>query len=391
MAVERVVAQGLFSRLKSALGGIVVGLIFVVGAIVLQFWNEGRTLHRQQLLDDGRAAVVSAVPGATAALDGRLVHRSGELRAEGVRTDPDFNQIAEGLGLRRRVEMYQWKERKESREETSVGGSKTTRTTYHYDRVWHDKLIDHTRFEEPRGHENPDRMPFPSQRWMAPRVALDELQLAPEVVSEIGGWKPMAIDAQSLPANLAASFRIDGEVLTTAQREPQVGDIRVRFERLPVGPLSVVARLDGDTLIPDRRERGELLLVERGQHSAEALFDDAESSNSNIGWLLRLVGFVVLWIGFGMVFAPLSVFADIVPFFGRITRFAASVVAGVLAAFISFFAIASGWLFYRPWLLALFLIALVGSIVWLFRRRRAQGVAVPAGARDMPPPPPPGV
>jgi hypothetical protein len=383
MPIERVVTQGLFSRLKSAIGGIAVGMVMVLVAAGLQFWNEGRTLRQQQLLEAGRAEVAGLPQGAAGSLDGRLVHRSGELRAEGLREDPEFGQVAEGLGLRRRVEMYQWKERKETREETSVGGSKTTRTIYHYDKVWDDELIDHSRFEQRSGHENPGQMPFEAARWMAEQVALDELALAPEVVAEIGGWKPMAVEESRLPANLAASFRVDGGRLTTEQGSPEIGDLRVSFERLPDGPLSVVARLEGGRLLPDQREQGELLLVERGQHSAEALFDGAERRNAGIGWALRLAGFVLMWIGFALVFAPLAVFSDIVPMFGRITRFVSGLVAGVLAAFISFVAIASGWLFNRPWLLGLFLIGIALAIVWMVRRGSAR--ATPTA---MPPPPP---
>jgi len=386
MPLERVVTQGLFSRLKSALGGIVVGLILVVVAAGLQFWNEGRTLRQQQLLDAGRAEVVEVAPDAAAARDGKLVHRTGQLAAEGLREDPDFGQVAEGLGLRRRVEMYQWKERKETREETSVGGSKTTRTVYHYDRVWDDELIDHTRFEERSGHENPTRMPFEAARWMADEVRLDELVLAPAVVAEVGGWRPMAVDEASLPANLAASFRVEQGRLTTEQGAPEVGDVRVSFERLPEGPLSIVARLDGDTLVPDVREQGELLLLERGEHSASVLFDAAERRNAGLGWALRAGGFVLMWIGFGLLFAPLAVFSDIVPMFGRITRFVTGIASGVLAAFISFYAIASGWLYNRPWLLGVFLIGLGLFIYWLLKRGSARAAA-PAGT---PPPPPPG-
>ena len=386
MPLERVSTQGLFSRLKSAFGGIVVGLVLVVVAAGLQFWNEGRTLRQQQLLDAGRAEVVGVAPDAATTLDGKLVHRSGQLKAEGLREDPDFGQVAEGLGLRRKVEMYQWKERKEKREETSVGGSKTTRTVYHYDRVWDDELIDSTRFEDRGGHENPSSMPFEASRWMAEQVRLDELRLAPAVVAEIGGWKPMAVDEASLPPNLVASFRVVEGRLTTEQGQAEVGDVRVSFERLPEGPLSIVARLDGDTLVPEVREQGELLLLERGEHSASALFDGAERRNAGIGWALRAGGFVLMWVGFGLLFAPLAVFSDIVPMFGRITRFVTGIASGVLAAFISFFAIASGWLYNRPWLLGVFLIGLGLLIYWLLKR----GSARAAPSAGMPPPPPPG-
>ena len=53
--IERVTHQSWFSRIKSAVFGIFFGLLFVVGAIVLQFWNEGRTLHQRQLLEAGKA------------------------------------------------------------------------------------------------------------------------------------------------------------------------------------------------------------------------------------------------------------------------------------------------------------------------------------------------
>lgn len=387
MPIERVSRQGWFSRIRSAVAGILVGIVLVGGAGVLQFWNEGRTLRQQQMLEAGRAEVVGLVPGRSADFDGRLVHVVDALATEGERLDPDFNQVAEGLGLQRKVEMYQWRERKETREETSTGGSKTTRTVYRYERSWNDELIDSRRFAQPEGHENPPSMPFGSAEWRAGEVRLGALTLAPAVVDEIDGWRPMAVQPERLPANLAASFAVDDGRLTTVRGEPQVGDLRIAFSRLPEGPLSVVARLAGSELRPDLREQGSLLLVERGEHSAEALFDAAERRNAGVGWALRVAGFVAMWVGFGLVLAPLAVFADVIPAFGRITRWISALVGGVLAALISFVAIASGWLYHRPWLLGLLLIGIAGGLGWLLLRQRG-GPATPG--LSPPPPPPPG-
>lgn len=393
MAIERVVTEGWFSRIRSAFGGIVVGLIFIAIAAILQFWNEGRTLRQQRLLDAGRAEVVST-PAAPrdAAMDGRLVHVSGEARAEGERLDPVFNQPAEGLALRRRVEMYQWRERSESKEETNLGGSKTTRTVYHYDQVWDDEPIDDSRFEERRGHENPDAFPFENETWRADQVLLGDFTLAAEVVAEIGGWKPMAPAMERLPDNLAASFAQDGEWLNSGSGSPRIGDVRVGFERIPGGPVSVVARLRGGQLQVDARSDGELLLVERGALSSTQLFDNAESRNTGLAWILRIVGFVVMWLGFGLLFAPLAVFADVLPIAGRMTRFVNSIVSGVLAATISFVAIASGWLYHRPWLLLVLVVAIAIGVFGLIRRGRAKAAAMPMpppAPLGSPPPPPP--
>ncbi|MBD8526580.1 TMEM43 family protein [Pseudomarimonas arenosa] len=387
MAIETISRQGWFSRLKGAFFGILFGLIFVAGAAALQFWNEGRTLRQARLLEAGRQDVVElSAMGAESRRAGGLAYVHGELRADGQRLDPEFNQVAEGLGLRRRVEMFQWKERKETKEETSVGGSKTTRTRYYYEQVWDDELIDSDRFQEAAGHQNPERMPFESQTWKVEKASLADLQVEPEVLSEVGGWRPMAPQADRLPGNLAASLGVEADRLTTVNGEPQIGDVRIHFERLPDGPVSVVGRVQGDRLGVERRELGELLLLERGEHSAEQLFSAAESRNSGLGWAIRVGGFVLMWIGFGMVFGPLAVFADILPFLGRLTRMVTGLISGVLAGLISFVAIASGWLYHRPWLLGLIVIAIAGLIAWIgLRARKPTPLAPPS---SMPPPPP---
>jgi hypothetical protein len=394
MAVERVERQGWFSRLRSAVFGILIGILLVGGAGILQFWNEGRTLRQHQMLESGRAEVVSIPTTSAAEYSGRLVHVSDELEAEGERIDPDFNQIAEGLGLRRKVEMYQWRERSEKREETSVGGTKTTRRTYSYKLDWDDEIIDSSEFEEPEGHTNPTSMPFPAEEWRAEQVRLGQVQLSGEVINEVGGWKAMAVQAERLPANMAAAFRTDDGVLTTTDGEPQAGDLRISFSRLPEGPLSVVGRLSVNTLQADQRAQGRLLLVERGHVPAERMFDNEESLNAGIGWLLRFVGFALMWAGFGLMLAPLSVFADVVPMFGHITRWISTLIGGVLAALISFVAIASGWLYNRPWLLGLLLIAAAAGVGWLVLRGRRGGPELsseqPVPPPSGPPPPPPG-
>lgn len=400
MAVEEVVRQGWFSRLKSSLAGVVIGLILIAAAAVLQFWNEGRTLRQQRMLEAARAEVVSVPSDGSVAAAGKLVHLVGSTRAEGQRLDPLFNQVADGIALRRRVEMYQWKERRETREETELGGAKVTRTIYHYDRVWSDDHIDHRRFKEPYGHENPPELPFASERWRADRVDLGAFRLGEAVVAEIGGWKPMAADLDRLPPNLAAAFGRGGDHwLSTSQGSAKVGDLRVAFERIPDGEISVVARARGLGQQPevdlagagllldvDRREQGELLLLERGQHSAEQMFDAAERRNAGLGWALRLLGFVLMWVGFAALFSPLAVFADVLPIAGRFTRWVNALLSGVLAATISFIAIASGWLFHRPWLLALAVLGLAAGIYALLRRRPAP---LPPPLPSTPPPPPP--
>ena len=110
--VYRVVTnRGWGSRLKGAFSGLLFGLLFIMAAFVLEWWNEGRAVHRAQDLAEGAAAVVSVGDAAVRSENnGKLVHVSGKVTAEGTLSEPDFNFQVAALNLSRSVEMYQWTE-----------------------------------------------------------------------------------------------------------------------------------------------------------------------------------------------------------------------------------------------------------------------------------------
>jgi len=55
-----------------------------------------------------------------------------------------------------------------------------------------------------------------------------------------------------------------------------------------------------------------------GNVDAAVLVAHAQSSNSMWGWILRAVGFVLLWIAFSMMLGPLSSLAAVLPPLGRL-------------------------------------------------------------------------
>jgi hypothetical protein len=193
------------------------------------------------------------------------------------------------------------------------------------------------------------------------------------------------VDAAVLPPNLAASLRVEGEYLTSADAlaAPAIGDVRIRFQRAPLGMASVMAAQRDGSLEPFAARSGELLLVERGEVGAEAMIVAAESRNAGLGWALRAGGFAAYWVGFGLMFAPISSVLGRVPLLGGIGRFAVGVVSFGLAFVLSLLTIVSGWLFHRPWLFGLIILACVAAVFWLARSRRAEPLSA------MPPPPPP--
>jgi hypothetical protein len=109
---------GGLSRFGGALKGMFGGVVLLLVAFGLQFWNESRTQRRDALLGEARGSVqIADAAQPSAAHEGRLVHVSGEATSATPVVDADFGVSVPALALRRRVEMYQWHEKRHRRSE----------------------------------------------------------------------------------------------------------------------------------------------------------------------------------------------------------------------------------------------------------------------------------
>ncbi len=155
---------------------------------------------------------------------------------------------------------------------------------------------------------------------------------------------------------------------------PVVGDTRVTFDYVPSDvPVSIVSSQTGNSFTPYSTKNGPVELVDSGLKTADEQFDAAQKANTMMTWLLRLLGAVVIFIGLKMVFAPLSVIGDVLPFLGTLIGWGTSAVSFVLALIISLIIIAVAWLYYRPILAGSLLAAAAALLVWMVVKSRAAG------------------
>lgn len=353
--------QGYLSRLTGSCGGVVVGLLLTVGGPGLLFWNEGRSVKRARDLAQGRELVVEGRAEALdRGLEGKLVHVSGRASTEETLRDPEFGVSLTAIHLERRVEMYQWDEDKRTRSKKNLGGSETRETTYEYERKWSRSLIDSGGFKHREGHENPGRWQVPPLTLTASRVTLGAYRLASDQLSQLDPDEQVA--ASELPSPSGGRQAIPGGYYLGANPSaPVVGDERVSFHVARPCDVSVIAQQTGDSFSPLRMDSGNTLtLVSRGIVPAAVMFETAEQENAALTWILRLVGFVLMGIGLSLVFRPLSVAADVVPFVGNLVGMGTGCAAFGLAAVGSLITIGLGWLAYRP-LIAIPLLVLGGG------------------------------
>ena len=210
MAVTETTSQSWFSRIGDAFKGIIVGLALVVAAVVLLWWNEGRTIKTYKSLKEGAAAVVSGdSQKVDAELEGKLVHMTGEAVTEDVLSDDELKVSVPAMKLTRTVEIYQWIEDSKSESKKKIGGSEETVTTYTYRKGWTDHLIDSSGFKE-AGHDNPTMVPYESADLQATNAQFGAFHLNEGQISRINKEQPLKVDridpslAAMVPVNPAA-------------------------------------------------------------------------------------------------------------------------------------------------------------------------------------------
>ena len=370
------------SRIMGSFVGVLIGLLLFIGSFPLIFWNEGRSVDRIKTLGEGRAAVVSlSSDQIDSAHQGGLIHISGVATTDEVLKDLQFGVQENALKLKRLVEMYQWKEKSESKTTKNLGGSETTETVYSYEKIWSQNRIDSSGFKKPSGHENPSMPAFGSEQFTASTIKVGAFRLGSSFVGQIGGFENYPLGQNNLDAMdpvLKSEYNLTGNSYFRGNpSNPQVGAIRISYQIVRPMEVSAVGKQDGDALQSYATNNGTINLLETGTVSANDMFAAAESENKLVTWLIRLGAFLMMWIGLSLVMGPLSVIGSVIPFIGSILGAGTGFIAFVLALVLTAVTAAIAWIVFRPLIgIALLVLAAMfffGGFKWL--RSKAQSAA----------------
>jgi hypothetical protein len=147
---------------------------------------------------------------------------------------------------------------------------------------------------------------------------------------------------------------------------PEVGDVRVTFEKVVPAKVTVMAVVDGDTFKPYKAKNGKRFqTLVMGKKTGDEIIEGEKAANNMILWALRILGIMLVIGGLKGIFGFLETILKVVPFVANIFGWGVGVVCTVLGIVWSLIVIAIAWLFYRP-LLGISLLVLAGFLVWVF-------------------------
>ncbi len=291
------------------------------------------------------------------------------------------------IKLKRTVQLYQWKEEKK----TEKKGDKTL-TKYSYPQVWSESLIDSDSFAK-SGRTNPKSMPIEGKVITAEKVTVGAFDLPARFVQQMNKYETLPAESVmgALPESIRAQAKTLGDAVYIGKdpAAPQIGDLKITYSVQKAHPVSLIAQQQGKSFVPyQSKYEGSIDEFRMGTVSADAIFKQEKKQNTMMTWLLRLAGFLLMFIGLTMVFRPLSVVMDVIPFLGNLAEKGFALVAFLIAAGFTLFTIAIAWFFYRP-LLSLTLIAVsVGAFFGMKMLKGKKGNMPSAGPPKAPPPAP---
>ena len=192
------------------------------------------------------------------------------------------------------------------------------------------------------------------------KAALDSLQAVNDSINKQMASAENKKDLQYIhqASNVLYFGRVPGS--------PEVGDVRVTFEKVVPAKVTVMAVVSGDSFKPYKAKNGkrfETLVM--GKKSGDEIIDAEKEANNMILWALRIIGIMLVIGGLKGIFGFLQTILKVVPFIANIFGWGVGIVCTVIGIVWSLIVIAIAWLFYRP-LLGISLLVLAGFLVWVF-------------------------
>lgn len=409
MALQKVTRTSYGQRMKKSASNVGTGFILVIAATILLFWNEGRTAKTASMLKRAQKECVELndINTVNSDFDGKLVHASGATATSDILTDEFFKIQLNAIRLSRKVEYYQWVEHSKTETKDNVGGSQTEVTTYWYEKEWCYSPVNSSNFEYSRdeaGNDLTNSVLVPNLEddyQLAENVSFGAYSLPSSLISQMGESKNLNLEEH--PINPAILNSLDTRIrairkggssvkythvsgnlvyLGADSADPQIGDMKVTFTFIVPHDVSILAKVNGNTFEQhtDAKNGKTLLTLTDGTVSMEEMFATEKANNKALAWILRILGIIMLYIGFKNIFDFITNLLKVLPFLANIASLGTGLVAGALALVWGFVIIALAWLWYRP-LLGILMLALAGVLIWfLGKRSKEKAAAAPAPA-----------
>lgn len=390
MAYQEKTTVGYGTRVGNSFRGIGTGFILFIAGTALLWWNEGRVVKTDKMLNEAEGVTVEleTIDQINPEMDGKLVYATGFANTEDSLIDAQFGVGATAISMARNVEYYQWVEHSQEQRKDKLGGSEEIITTYTYTKEWTNGPVQSSNFHDPAYQQkNFVLTTADSESWQAEKVTFGAFVLNEGQIRSISGDKPLTLSLDS--ATLVSwnkevqqvLSRQNGNKADTLQlvhvnenqlyygvspNSPDVGDVRITWTKVLPAKVTIIAKQKDNTFTNYKAKNGKTFsTLVMGTRDAAEIYEGAHDSNHMLMWILRIVGVLLVIMGLKGIFGILETLMKVVPFLANIVGWGVGFACTVVGLVWSLIIIGLAWLFYRP-LIGIGLLALAGFLIWFF-------------------------
>jgi len=374
---EEVTHESGLSRLcKSMLLAVCVAPLLMLAMVFLLGWNEKRAVCEAKAFDEGQKVVKEIGCTSTAEGAGALVMFSCDIQKDSLPTfgaaGTDFDVSYQGTGLKVVSMMYQCIEKAVSttKKDSTGGGGKTTVTTYTYRMDWSKDPVDSGRFRKKDSMSFRRQCGMENPSWPA-TVPKTSTQYAEKMkVGVFTTDKASHVPLDTPITDIATPvdwMKSHNTFISTKWRVPRtatgdvvLGDVKVNFygndwnnKKVTVLGKNSNGNIESWTASGSWLCSGSTVSNFRmGTVTKDELFKAMKSDSNAVTWVLRIVGFLLLWLAWSLLGGPLGIFADCIPcigpMLGDMVEWVVCIVTCLPACACCMFVVAVVWVAMRP-------------------------------------------
>lgn len=310
-----------------------IGFILFLASFVLLSWNEGNNARN--------IATASYMMKNAVQIEPTNTNNTNSLIAlTGAATTKDFLQdtnikMPDTLVLERTVEMYQWEE--------SDGTDSNGNTSYNYNKIWSEARIDSDSFHDKK-YRNP-KFPIESDSFYAQNVKLGEFDLTNYQIEKIVPEKEFT----ELPENKHYTV-VNGEYFSGKDfQNPEIGDVLISYSYAPSGTnISFIGKQQANTVIPFEYKGRSNYVQYNGSLNKDSIIERYKHENKILTISLRVLGWLLMFIGLNLLISPLSALLGFIPLLGNIANTVSAFILMLVSLVLSLITISIAWFAYRP-------------------------------------------
>ena len=153
---------------------------------------------------------------------------------------------------------------------------------------------------------------------------------------------------------------------------PRVGDVRLTYTSVNPAVVSLIAKVQGDTFVRHTAKNGKTVgKLSMGEHPLDEMIASAQSSNSTMNWVFRVIGTLLVIGGLKAVFAPLAVLGGVIPFVESLLSAGTGLVSTLLGGAWSLLVISVAWIAARPLVAGILVLIAAALVAFAFMKAKA--------------------